>query len=206
MSQYIDETAFVEAASGRTNLIFEDDKQQARFELGVSMMVYKWDALDTAVENKWGGPDSAEKRDWITSILVDLFRNEKVVDAILIEETLLYAMIDEFETNVEDDSALPIASEIINIYKQCDMHDYSKVEGLYIEWQNRQKNKISRKVQLHNDPLNADISSSSSDDDEEMIYEGEDNRSVEIDESSTLENMVDDDGFELVQKKGKRRH
>lgn len=145
-TQYIDETAFVQAEQGKTNLMFSDEKQQARFELGVSMVIYKWDALDVAVENSWGGPDSAEKRDWITGIVVDLFKNEKVVDAALIEETLLYAMIDEFETNVEDDSALPIAVEVINIYNDCFNLNYNKVEKLYLEWQEKQRTKKSKEL------------------------------------------------------------
>ena len=101
MSQYQNEPDCVEAPQGANNLLFKDEKQQARFELGVSMMIYKWDALDVAVENQWGGPDSAEKRDWITAIIVDLFKTEKVVETILIEETLLYAMVDVYKSQVK---------------------------------------------------------------------------------------------------------
>lgn len=111
MSSTAYDLAVVEAPTEAKNLQFEDEKQQARFELGVSMMVYKWEALEVAVANSWGGPSSAEKRDWITAIVVDLFKSEKIVDAATIEETLLYAMIDEFDTNVEDESTVPIAQD-----------------------------------------------------------------------------------------------
>jgi len=119
-SANIDIEACCEVVHPNTNLFFSDEKQQANFELGVSMMVYKWDALDVAVSNRWGGPDSEEKRDWITTVILDLFRNNKVVDIQSIEGTLLYAMMDEFETHIEDDSALPIAAGIIEIWKQCE--------------------------------------------------------------------------------------
>ncbi|CAI4654817.1 rRNA accumulation- protein [Saccharomyces cerevisiae] len=203
-TQYIDETAFVQAEQGKTNLMFSDEKQQARFELGVSMVIYKWDALDVAVENSWGGPDSAEKRDWITGIVVDLFKNEKVVDAALIEETLLYAMIDEFETNVEDDSALPIAVEVINIYNDCFNLNYNKVENLYLEWQEKQRTKKSKRV-VH---IEGD---DDEEDEDEEDYDDED-EDEEMDEvvsdlvSSKPEPIVDEDGFELVQPKGRRKH
>lgn len=207
MSQYQNEPDCVEAPQGANNLLFKDEKQQARFELGVSMMIYKWDALDVAVENQWGGPDSAEKRDWITAIIVDLFKTEKVVETILIEETLLYAMVDEFDTNVEDDSAAFIANGIIELYKQCQALDYSTVESLYLAWQEKQKNKSNKRVvQVKDDPLNPDVSDSEDEED----YNEEESQDVDMDvdeqQQINLEPIIDEDGFEVVQKKGRRRY
>lgn len=207
MSQYQNEPGCVEAPQGANNLLFKDEKQQARFELGVSMMVYKWDALDVAVENQWGGPDSAEKRDWITAIIVDLFKTEKVVETILIEETLLYAMVDEFDTNVEDDSAVFIANGIIELYKQCQALDYSTVESLYLAWQEKQKNKSNKRVvQVKDDPLNPDVSDSEDEED----YDEEESQDVDMDvdeqQQTNSEPIIDEDGFEVVQKKGRRRY
>lgn len=207
MSQYQNEPGCVEAPQGANNLLFKDEKQQARFELGVSMMIYKWDALDVAVENQWGGPDSAEKRDWITAIIVDLFKMEKVVETILIEETLLYAMVDEFDTNVEDDSAVFIANGIIELYKQCQALDYSTVESLYLAWQEKQKNKSNKRVvQVKDDPLNPDISDSEDEED----YGEEESQDVDMDvdeqQQTNPEPIIDEDGFEVVQKKGRRKY
>lgn len=207
MSQYQNEPGCVEAPQGANNLLFKDEKQQARFELGVSMMIYKWDALDVAVENQWGGPDSAEKRDWITAIIVDLFKTEKVVETILIEETLLYAMVDEFDTNVEDDSAVFIANGIIELYKQCQALDYSTVESLYLAWQEKQKNKSDKRVvQVKDDPLNPDVSDSEDEED----YDEEESQDVDMDvdeqQQTNPEPIIDEDGFEVVQKKGRRRY
>lgn len=207
MSQYQNEPGCVEAPQGANNLLFKDEKQQARFELGVSMMIYKWGALDVAVENQWGGPDSAEKRDWITAIIVDLFKTEKVVETILIEETLLYAMVDEFDTNVEDDSAVFIANGIIELYKQCQALDYSTVESLYLAWQEKQKNKSNKRVvQVKDDPLNPDVSDSEDEED----YDEEESQDVDMDvdeqQQTNPEPIIDEDGFEVVQKKGRRRY
>lgn len=199
--------SFVEAAVEDQNLQFKDEKQQARFELGVSMMVYKWDALDVAVANNWGGPASGEKRDWITAIVLDLFKDGKYVDAGMIEETLLYAMIDEFDTNVEDESALPIGAQIIDIHKQCQVQNYSTVEELYTKWlekQNSAEVAQSKSVVVEEDPLNPDVSSSEDEDDEEVEPENLEDADVEMTDSSSNQPVVDDDGFELVQKKGRR--
>lgn len=204
---YDADDCFVEAAGQEPNLKFKDEKQQARFELGVSMMVYKWEALEVAVANNWGGPDSAEKRDWITAIVVDLFKDEKYVDAAMIEETLLYAMIDEFDTNVEDESALPISMRIIEIYKQCQLQDYSAVEELYTAWlekQNSAETSQSKVVVVQEDPLNPDVSSSEESGGEEDEQEQADEADVEMTDSRSNQPVVDEDGFELVQKKGRR--
>ncbi|QLL32406.1 hypothetical protein HG536_0C05750 [Torulaspora globosa] len=201
---------FVEAAAEEPNLKFKDEKQQARFELGVSMMIYKWEALDVAVANNWGGPASAEKRDWITAIVVDLFKDGKYVDAAMVEETLLYAMIDEFDTNVEDESALPISSKIIEIYKQCRLQDYSTVEELYTGWLEKQNNaetSQSKVVVVQEDPLNPDVSSSeesAEEEDEQEQAEDAEDADVEMADSRPNQPVVDEDGFELVQKKGRR--
>ncbi|KAL6946981.1 hypothetical protein ACO0QE_001838 [Hanseniaspora vineae] len=203
----IDAGAFCEAISPKTNLLFDDEKQQANFELGVSMMIYKWDALDVAVSNNWGGPDSAEKRDWISTIVIELFQNNKFVDVQMIEEVLLYAMVDEFETNVEDDSSLPIAAGIIEIWKHCAQNDYSIPQALYQAWTEKQKTQTGpRRVEIVNDPLNgtdtSDESEDDYDDDEDMAVDQEGD--LDMDQESKNEPIIDDDGFELVQPKGRR--
>ncbi|SCV04842.1 LANO_0G12882g1_1 [Lachancea nothofagi CBS 11611] len=212
MSSNFDALAFVEAEKDKANLAFTDDKQMARFELGVSMLVYKWEALDLAVQNGWGGPESAEKRDWVTAIIVDLFKTGRVVDVALIEETLLYAMMDEFETNVDDDSALPIAAQILEIYKQCDAQNFSNVEMLYEEWTEKQKSKqADREVQIGGDPWNPDVSDNENDDEDDEDESDQDHaRLVQDDDGDVnmddekVEPVVDEDGFELVQKKNRR--
>lgn len=201
----IDETSFIEAPEGQDTLAFADEKQQARFELGVSMMVYRWDALTVAVDNNWGGPDSAEKRDWITAIVVDLFKSQRVVDIALIEETLLYAMVDEFDTNVEDDSALPIAADVLKLYHDCSQMVYDNVERLYLEWQQKQSaitDKRTIKIQGDDDSSDSDL------DDEvgnnEAQYSDENLVVPDTDTNTFAGPIIDEDGFEVVQKKGRR--
>lgn len=129
------------------------------------------------------------------------------METILIEETLLYAMVDEFDTNVEDDSAAFIANGIIELYKQCQALDYSTVESLYLAWQEKQKNKSNKRVvQVKDDPLNPDVSDSEDEED----YNEEESQDVDMDvdeqQQINLEPIIDEDGFEVVQKKGRRRY
>lgn len=200
----LEEYNFVEAGEAQKNLEFADIKQQGRFELGVSMLVYSWDALDIAVANSWGGPDSAEKRDWITGIIVGLFKENKIVDAPLIEETLLYAMLDEFDTHVDDGTATPVANGIINLYKECAVENYANVEILYTKWLERQQNGTASKTRyVQVDEVSSSEEDDDEDEDEDMDVEPEHESQ---NEHIAPEPVIDDDGFELVQKKGKKRY
>ncbi|EGW34759.1 uncharacterized protein SPAPADRAFT_53174 [Spathaspora passalidarum NRRL Y-27907] len=206
MSTSIDPTDYIEVEHG--SLRFSDEKQQGKFELGVCMAVYKWEELATAVENSWGGPKSNEKRDWISGIVIELF-DEKAVDIQLIEETLLYAMVDEFDTEVDNDSALEIAALIMKFYKDVTVHNYTDIDQLYNRWQEKQNSgqHQSHKVTVESDPNNPDVSDSEEEEDEEEHHEGcnhdHEHDHMEIDEPAGP--VVDEDGFELVQSKGRRR-
>lgn len=197
----IDAADYVEAENGSKTLRFGDEKQQAKFELGVCMAVYKWDELNTAVENSWGGANSAEKRDWISGIVIELFE-EKLVDVGLIEETLLYAMVDEFDTEVDNDSALIISDLIMRIYRLVAQRDYALVDELYQKWTHKQSLKQQQnKVVVSADPNNPDASDESDDEDEEAPQLVEEN---DMDMEEDNGPIIDDDGFQMVQKG--RRH
>ncbi|KAG7661402.1 TSR2 [[Candida] subhashii] len=203
MTTTIDPTDYVEVTEG--SLRFGDEKQQAKFELGVCMAVYKWEELTTAVDNLWGGPKSAEKRDWISGIVIELF-DEQAVDIQLIEETLLYAMVDEFDTEIDNDSALEIAALIMKFYKDVTIGKYEQIDEMYSRWQAQQNSGTVHKVKVESDPNNPDVSDSEDDEEEEYdqasVPELTEDQ-MEIDEPQGP--IVDEDGFELVQKKGRRR-
>ncbi|WPK22959.1 hypothetical protein PUMCH_000182 [Australozyma saopauloensis] len=199
----IDPTEFVQVEGDQQSLQFQDPKQQGNFELGVCMAIYKWDELTTAVDNSWGGPCSADKRDWISGVVIDLFE-EKIVDVALIEETLLYAMVDEFDTEIDNDSALEIGDLIMKIYKDCAIQSYDRVDQLYARYQEKEANGASKlQVKVGSDPNNPDSSEDESDEEDEVPQLQEDDMAV--DEPEVQGPIVDDDGFELVQKKGRRR-
>lgn len=203
MSITIDPTDYIEAPEGAESLVFANSKQQAKFELGVCMAVYKWEELQTAVDNSWGGPQSGEKRDWISGIVIELF-HEKIVDIAAIEETLLYAMLDEFDVEVDNDSALEIADLVVKIYRQIYLGDSTLVDELYAKWQQKQALRlVSAPVKVESDPENPSDDDSSEDEVSQVVPQlVEEDADMEVDQGP----VVDDDGFELVQKKGRRRN
>ncbi|KAK9236746.1 Pre-rRNA-processing protein TSR2-domain-containing protein [Lipomyces kononenkoae] len=111
--------------------------QQARFELGVCMAIYDWEALSVAVQNFWGGPESADKRDWMVGSIVELYEQQQEVDSEDIEDRLLQIMQDEFEVVVDDDSAYGVAEGIVRIFGQCTEGDFSLVDSLYQKYLNK---------------------------------------------------------------------
>lgn len=200
----IDPTDFVQVEGEATSLKFGNPQQQAKFELGVCMAIYKWEELTTAVENSWGGPTSADKRDWISGVIIDLFE-ETAVDLILIEETLLYAMVDEFDTEIDNDSALVIGDLVLKIYRECAMQNYSRVDDLYAKYQQKQAlGAHSEKVNIAADPNNPDASDDEDDDEEDVTPQLAQDDSMDVDDTPSAP-VVDDDGFELVQRRGRRR-
>lgn len=207
----IDPNEYVEAAEG--TLQFGDQTQQGKFELGVCMAIYKWEELATAVDNNWGGPQLADKRDWISGVVIDLFTENKIVDIQLIEDTLLYAMADEFDTEVDNDSALEIGALVFKLYQECAQEKYDTVDALYQAYQEKQAYRAKHLVELQADPNNPSDSDDDSDDDEEdhdHHHHQHDNQGhlhthhedlMDVDDGP----VVDDDGFELVQSKRKGR-
>ena len=197
----IDPTDFVQVEDDSTSLKFEDPKQQAKFELGVCMAIYKWEELATAVENSWGGPTSADKRDWLSGVIIDLF-DEKAVDIMLIEETLLYAMVDEFDTEIDNDSALIIGDLILKLYRDCALKNYARVDELYANYQQKQAlGARAQKVEISADPNNPDVSDDDDEEEDESAPQLVEEDSMDVDNGP----VIDDDGFELVQPKGPRR-
>ena len=203
----IDPADFVQVEGDQVSLRFGDPRQQAKFELGVCMAIYKWEELTTAVENSWGGPNLADKRDWLLGVVIELF-DEKAVDLVLIEETLLYAMVDEFDTEVDNDSALIISDLIMKIYRECAMQNYARVDDLYAKFQLRQQSGSQRnRVEIGEDPNNPDDSDDSDGDDE--IEDGTPepahvtNDDMDIDQGPR-QPIIDEDGFELVQRRRRR--
>ena len=64
------------------------------FARGVIARLALWPALRIAVEQGWGGPESAEKRTWIASVIVDSFEEEDPKpDVPYVEEMLLQVLL-----------------------------------------------------------------------------------------------------------------
>ncbi|VEU20196.1 DEKNAAC101031 [Brettanomyces naardenensis] len=198
----LEDSGYLSAQPPQKTLLIPDEKKQANFELGVSMLIYKWDTLTTAVDNNWGGPQSAEKRDWLTGVVVDSFKENTEIDIIYIHELLFNAMEDEFGVIVEDESTVVIGQKVVEIYKECLEGKFDRVRAMYEHWKQRQGKEVKKVVTVEEDQLNPDVSDDDDDDDDDEEDIPELVEKMDVDEEERAPE-VDEDGFTVVHR---RRH
>ncbi|TVY85322.1 Pre-rRNA-processing protein TSR2, partial [Lachnellula suecica] len=104
------------------NAAADTAKCQAQFELGTTLSLFLWPSLTLAVQNNWGGPDSADKREWFAQTTIDVLTEtpDADIDTEWLETFLLQVMLDEFEVNVDDESGFEVAEQILRIRKLCE--------------------------------------------------------------------------------------
>ncbi|KAG7286129.1 hypothetical protein NEMBOFW57_008432 [Staphylotrichum longicolle] len=216
---------------------------QSTFEQGVALALNLWPALTLAVQNNWGGPDSADKRDWFAGAVVELFPDvSQLTPAQLqqrtsqpaqqqqqtqqqpqsqsqqngtsaateepdqedVEAVLLQVMLDEFEVNVDDDSAYEVAEQVVRLRGDCVRGRFDEVEALRRRWESKRGNKVVFKKAEDQDDEETDW-----DTDEDGDEDDDDD--VEMGEAPALvaqqprrereEPEVDEDGFTKVTRK-----
>ncbi|KAI0662811.1 Pre-rRNA-processing protein TSR2-domain-containing protein [Cubamyces menziesii] len=172
------------------------------FARGVIARLAYWPALRIAVDQGWGGPESAEKRTWLASVLVDDFEEQDPKpDVDYVEDRLLQVMTDEFDAVLEDGSAEAVAKDVVRLWEEV-------VAGrteLLVEFEERADKLKGKKLQVE------EAAGDNSDWEDESGDEDEDE---ELDEQAPQllgsqprppkeEPEVDADGFTTVKGKGK---
>jgi pre-rRNA-processing protein TSR2 len=116
----------------------------------------------------------------------------------------------DFHVQAEDDSPYMVARSLVNTYNQVANGDISYVETLRQQYEQNGTNQIV--AQSMRDPaqfLQAGEDGSSSSDDEDDDDEGDhdegDHDGMDIDEDRGTQPLVDEDGFQVVQRRGGRR-
>ena len=184
------------------------------------------------MQNNWGGPDSADKRDWFAGEVAGQFHpfsnpngaaaatkggdsssqqaqkaqhgDQEEPDAEYLEELILQVMLDEFEVNVDDDTAFDVATEIVRLRGQCARGNFEEVDRLLARWQARKGEKVHFK---HGEDQDGETDWEDEDEDED-----EDGSDEDMDEAPALKEAappkkekappeVDDDGFTKVTRK-----
>ncbi|KAF4595636.1 hypothetical protein GQ602_001249 [Ophiocordyceps camponoti-floridani] len=191
--------------------------RQSNFEQAVAFALHMWPALSLAVQNGWGGEASADKRDWFAGALVDLFpaltdglstqpADEPDVDDV--EEVLLQVMADEFDVDVDDDSAAEVARTIVSARAHCSLGQFGDVDALRERFCARGAAKVQAVFKQDPDAdQDSDWDTDTSDDEDEA----EGGADVVMDDAPPRATMpkskpgpqVDQDGFTIVTKKKK---
>ncbi|KAK0617348.1 Pre-rRNA-processing protein TSR2-domain-containing protein [Immersiella caudata] len=193
---------------------------QSNFEQGVAFALHLWPALTLAVQNNWGGPDSSDKRDWFAGAVVELFpdiskpatiststpQQQPAVteepDQAYVEEFLLQVMLDEFEVNVDDDSAFEVAEQVMRVRGEVlkGGPKFDELEGLRRKFEARKETKVVG-VLTKGEDEDADTDWDTDEDEEGSEEEDEEMRDAPpvVKEKEAPE--VDEDGFTKVSRK-----
>lgn len=173
------------------------------------------------MQNNWGGPDSADKRDWFAGQVAEQFpsldasnasftngsQSKQATatddaaadepDAEYIEELLLNIMMDEFEVNVDDESGFDVATEIVRLRGQCAKGNFEEVDRLRARWESRKGAKVvMEKGEDQDNDTDWDDTDGDGDEDEDM---GEAPALVSAaPKRERQEPEIDEDGFTTV--------
>ncbi|KAI4109850.1 MAG: hypothetical protein LQ339_001634 [Xanthoria mediterranea] len=195
------------APGGGVTLPPSQEKIQQKFDLSIALTLSTWPALTLSVQNSWGGPNSAEKRDWFAGAISDLFAStpnaETTIDVEYLEEFLLQVMNDEFEVNVEDESGAEVAAKVVGLRKLCLQGDFDMVDEMYEKWRERQA-RGGEKIHVQQMQAGDDNEDEESTDEEGDVDDAEMSEApelVKVPKEKTVP-KVDDEGFtEVVGKK-----
>jgi pre-rRNA-processing protein TSR2 len=111
-------------------------------------------------------------------------------------------MLDEFEVNVDDDSAFEVAEQVVRLRGECLRGKFDGVEALRQKWEGRKGSKVvMKKAEDQDDETDWDT-----DDDDDDDGEEEGDGDVEMGDAPALvparrekvEPEVDEDGFTKV--------
>lgn len=117
-----------------------------------------------------------------------------------VETVLLQVMLDEFEVNVEDDSAYEVAQQVVRLRGECLRGRFDEVEALRRRWESRKGDKVVfKQAEDQEDETDWDTDEEGDEDEE---------ADVEMDEAPALVQEparrekeppeVDEDGFTKV--------
>ncbi|KAI0786526.1 Pre-rRNA-processing protein TSR2-domain-containing protein [Abortiporus biennis] len=169
------------------------------FARGLIARLSTWPALRVAVDQGWGGPESAEKRTWLASVIVDTFEEEDTLpDAPYVETMLLQVLDDEFDLVLEDDSAEQIAKDVMQLWAAAQANNTAIIIELEEKAEKLSKKKVEVQIQGPEEGDDEDWESESEGDEEEaptLLDSGRTQR-------QKPEVEVDEDGFTTVKGKG----
>lgn len=184
-----------------TNLPLQE-QLQAKFDLGIWHTLFNWPILTVAVKNQWGGPDSADKRDWLAGQISELFTNDPQTDTEDVEVMLLQVLEDEYGIRLEDESEVQVAKDIVELKKELVEGNTATVDALQRKWEARQGKEVATgdvNVKESNQEAEWDSVDEESDEDEEMG-----DAPALVAAKPKVEAEVDEDGFTKVVGKKKR--
>lgn len=162
-----------------------------------------------AVQSNWGGPTAGDKRDWLCGAISDMVNERPETDAEDLEDVLGQVMNDEFDVVVDDESAVPVAENIMEVRAQVARGEFGPIQEMWEAWQKKSQQKANNAAAAFKkvDAKDEDQETDAEEDDDEDGANGD----VDMGDAPALvrapkekaEPEVDEDGFTKVV--GKKR-
>eukprot|EP00127_Corallochytrium_limacisporum_P007202 Clim_evm75s243 gene=Clim_evmTU75s243 len=189
----------------------------ARFQDGVRCTFKHWTTIKLALEHEFAGPATEDIVAWFMGCTIDLFdpsvNKASMPDADSLDHFLDQFLSDEFSVQSEDDSTWQVANTILKMHGWCMTGNFSALDQ---HIGSMAPDRLQRGIAVDengNMVAGNAIVNDSSDDEDNNGNDGNamDEDGMELDANGDSlprrarpEPIVDEDGFELVQK-GRRR-
>ncbi|PYI36359.1 hypothetical protein BP00DRAFT_386935 [Aspergillus indologenus CBS 114.80] len=181
-------------------------------DLGITLALHNWPALTLAVQSLWGGPTSADKRAWLCGAISEMLATRPETDSYDLEDVLVQVMTDEFDVDVDDESAAAVADQIMEMKSQTERGEYAAIQHMWEVYQRKGGETAVAGIQRAAGPGAGEEDSEDEDDDDE-----EEEMDVDMVDGDAavapalvraprekVEPEVDDDGFTTVVSKKRR--
>lgn len=172
-------------------------------DMGITLAINSWPAMNLAVQSNWGGPTSADKRDWLCGAISEMLADRPETDAEDLEDVLGQVMNDEFDVVVDDESAAPVAAQIMQMKEQTERGEFGAIQEMWETWQRKLATKGGNSA-LEGFRRGEDQGSDDEGDDGEEDEDMGDAPALVSAPREKVEPEVDEDGFTKVVGKKKR--
>ncbi|KAK7535258.1 Pre-rRNA-processing protein TSR2-domain-containing protein [Phyllosticta citribraziliensis] len=195
--------------SAATNSSPAHQLKSERFGQGIWFALQAWPALTVAIQSQFGGPDGADKRDWLAGAIQDILENDPDTDQLDIETVLLQVMEDEFEVRLEDESEVLVAATIVKLKDEVTQGKFDTVDAMERRWRERR----GKGPNLGNIQVVQEGGVNDATDDSDLEVYGDEDEDATMEDAPQLvpaapkeksEPEVDEDGFTKVVGKKKR--
>ncbi|PON32207.1 Pre-rRNA-processing protein TSR [Parasponia andersonii] len=100
------------------------------FNEGIGMILYRWSALQLAVDNEWGGRQSRRKAEQLHSDIFSWFTQSTGPLYIDDLEEILFEGLQSLNTMVDDGSIEEVAEKLMLMHEECLDGNFKSVEVL----------------------------------------------------------------------------
>ncbi|CAD6239456.1 unnamed protein product [Miscanthus lutarioriparius] len=171
---------------------------EARAALGeaIRLVFARWTVLQVAVKNQWGGRDSCAKANQLGESILSWFCRSKgphfFEDLVVMMEDKI---VESFNADLDHNSVLDVADQLLFIHEQCLQSNYSPIEKL--KNSHVQGNDVSQSREIV-----ADDSDIPNDNDDTSVMNDE---AAAAEETAVDSNPAPDaDGWTVPRRRGRR--